>query len=236
MILGGGKLSRRWEATCFTDVVQAAMGHLDGFERVKFEESDVAVVSRAVGPAVHTIAVLLDNALRYSPRSSFVEVRLQEGHHGLTVRIDDAGLQINREAVVAARRVLGGERTEPVTRLGAHPQTGFTVAAVLAREYGFSVDVEAPNAYRGTSAQVFFPRDLLTRVPETPMPASVSAAPLTAAATTSTGLAVRQRGAALAPRPDTSPEPASGPGRPDVAAAWADGTRRARQTPTSEGA
>ncbi|MEU9415992.1 ATP-binding protein [Streptomyces sp. NPDC048272] len=237
VILGGGKLSRRWPATSFTDVIQAAMGHLDGFERIKSEESDVAVVSRAVGPAVHTIAVLLDNALKYSPRSAAVEVRLLDGHHGMTVRIDDAGLQMNSEAVVAARQILSGETTETVTRLGAHPRTGFAVAAVLGREYGFSVDLEAPNAYRGTSMQIFFPRDLLTSVPEGPTAAALPAVPVSAPAITSTGLTVRQRGAAVGQRPAASLAGPSVPGRPGVVAAWAAGTRRARQSPTtSEGA
>ncbi|MFE9802973.1 ATP-binding protein [Streptomyces goshikiensis] len=235
VILGGGKLSRRWPATSFTNVIQTAMGHLEGFERIKYEESDVAVVSRAVGPAVHTIAVLLDNALKYSPRSASVDVRLLDGHHGMTVRIDDAGIQMNREAVVAARRILGGKETQPVTRLGAHPRTGFTVTAILASEYGFSVDLEAPNTYRGTSVQIFFPQDLLTSIPEGPTAAALPVVTVSARVITSTGLTVRQRGAALEPRPAASPGP-SRPGRPSVVAAWADGTRRARQSPTSEGA
>ncbi|MFJ5635113.1 ATP-binding protein [Streptomyces goshikiensis] len=235
VILGGGKLSRRWPATTFTDIVRAALGHLDGFERVKAEESDVAVISRAVGPAVHTIAVLLDNALKYSPPSAVVDVRLLDGHHGLTVRIDDAGLQMPREAVQDARLILGGGVPQTVTRLGAHPQTGLAVAAILAREYGFGIDLEAPNVYRGTSVVIFFPRELLTRIPEGPPHAAPPAVPAVEPATTSTGLTVRQRDPAVtrraAPRPD-SPKP----GSPDLVAAWAAGTRRARQSPTAEGA
>ncbi|MER6443665.1 ATP-binding protein [Streptomyces venezuelae] len=236
VILGGGKLSRRWPATSLTDVIHAAMGHLDGFERIKCEESDVGVVSRAVGPTVHALAVLLDNALKYSPKSAAVEVRLLEGHHGVTVRIDDCGLQMNREALVLARRILAGEETETVTRLGAHPRTGFPVAARLAREYGFSVDLEAPNRYRGTSAQIYLPRALLTSVPVGTFEAAAPAALVPARTTTSNGLTVRQRNTAPGPRHSAAPAP-SLPGRPDVAAAWASGTRRARQSPTSgEGA
>ncbi|MFI5642035.1 hypothetical protein ACIA8H_32070 [Streptomyces goshikiensis] len=235
VILGGGKLSRRWPATTFTDVLQAALGHLDGFERIKYEESEVALVSRAVGPAVHTIAVLLDNALKYSPPSAAVDVRLLAGHHGMTVRIDDAGLQLNREALMNARQILGGETAQPVTHLGAHPQTGFAVAAVLARQYGFTVDLEAPNAYRGTTAQVFFPRDLLTRAPDGPQAQALPAAAEPTSATTATGLTVRQRATGVTQRPATSAHSTT-PGRPSVVSAWAAGTRRARQSPTSEGA
>ncbi|MFE9846598.1 ATP-binding protein [Streptomyces goshikiensis] len=235
VILGGGKLSRRWPATTFTDVLQASLGHLDGFERIKYEESEVALVSRAVGPAVHTIAVLLDNALKYSPPSAAVDVRLLDGHHGMTVRIDDAGLQLNREALMNARQILGGETAQPVTHLGAHPETGFAVAAVLARQYGFTVDLEAPNAYRGTTAQVFFPRDLLTRVLDGPHAQALPAAPEPASATTAIGLTVRQRATGVTQRPATSAHSTT-PGRPSVVSAWAAGTQRARQSPTSEGA
>ncbi|MFI2736627.1 ATP-binding protein [Streptomyces sp. NPDC018711] len=237
LILGGGKLSRRWPATTLTEVVRAAMGHLDGFERIKHEQSDVALTSRVVGPAVHAIAVLLDNALKYSPPSAPVYVHLLDGHHGLTVKIDDAGLQMNREAVMAARQTLNGEKTTPVTQHGAHPRTGFAVAAVLAREYGFSVDLEAPNAYRGTSVQIFFPRALLTHLPDEPAATMRPTPPEPAPETTPTGLTVRRRGAALASRPPAASVERALPGRPSVVTAWAEGTGRARQTPTtSEGA
>jgi len=235
-ILGGGKLSRHWPATTFTDVVQAAMGHVEGFERIKHEQSDVALTSRVVGPAVHTIAVLLDNALKYSPPSAYVYVHLLDGHHGLTVKIDDAGLQMNREAVMATRQILSGEKTAPVTQHGAHPRTGFAVAAVLAREYGFSVDLEAPNAYRGTSVQLFFPGALLTRLDAEPAADTQPTPPEPAPEITPTGLTVRRRGAALASRQPAAGAEHGRPGRPSVVAAWAEGTGRTRQTPTSEGA
>ncbi|MFZ3491903.1 ATP-binding protein [Streptomyces sp. 5.8] len=237
IVLGGGKLSRRWPATSLTDVVHAAMGHLEGFERIKSEESELAVVSRVVGPLIHTLAVLLDNALRYSPASAVVEVRLLEGHHGLTVRIDDAGLQMSPEAQVAARRVLVGGQPHSLSSMGAHPQTGFVVAGRLAREYGFSVEVDAPNSYRGTTVQVFLPRALLTTVPVTgPAPAVVPQHVPGEPERTANGLAVRRRGTPSEPRPAAATVAAL-PGRSDVAAAWAAGTRSARTNSTSgEGA
>ncbi|WP_280184043.1 hypothetical protein, partial [Nocardia cyriacigeorgica] len=42
-------------------------------------------ISRSVEPLVHTLAALIDNALRYSPPTSYVDVSFQEGHHGVTV-------------------------------------------------------------------------------------------------------------------------------------------------------
>ncbi|WP_327411264.1 ATP-binding protein (plasmid) [Streptomyces sp. NBC_01281] len=236
VVLGGGTLARRWPHTTFTDVVQAALGHLEGFERVKADESEVALDSRVVGPAVHAIAVLLDNALKYSPSSAFVEVRLVNGHHGMTVRIDDAGLQMNREAVASAHQILSGGTTQTVTALGAHPQTGFAVTGRLARRYGFSVDLEAPNSYRGTTVQIFFPKELLAHVPDGPRAAEPpSAAPPLPHGTTINGLTRRQRATASPQRAKEPSDPVE-PGRSSVVAAWAAGTRRARHSSPSEGA
>src|SRR5690606_33710118 len=37
-VLAGDKLSRRWPATTLTDIVQAAMGRIEGYERIKHPE------------------------------------------------------------------------------------------------------------------------------------------------------------------------------------------------------
>ncbi|MFB6984483.1 hypothetical protein [Streptomyces sp. NPDC056304] len=240
VVLSGGKLTRRWPATSLTDVLRAAMGYVEGYERIRHEESDIAVTSRVVGPVVHTLAVLLDNALRYSPTT--VDVMLREGHHGVTVIIDDSGLQMSPEQLVEARQILAGERPVDVTRLGAHPRTGFPVAAILSREYGFRAEVEAPNARMGTRATVFIPKDLLTKLPPDSLgpevPAVLRAVPEPPAATTASGLTVRRaappRSSQAVQQPARDGQSAQ-PGRSSVATAWAAGTRRARQTPTTHG-
>ncbi|MEE1808207.1 ATP-binding protein [Streptomyces sp. BE133] len=240
VVLSGGKLTRRWPATSLTDVLRAAMGYVQGYERIRHEESDIAVTSRVVGPVVHTLAALLDNALRYSPTT--VDVILREGHHGVTVIIDDSGLQMNPEQLVEARQILAGERPGDVTHLGAHPRTGFPVTAILSREYGFRIEVEAPNARMGTRATVFIPKDLLTKLPpDSPgpdVPAVLRAVPEPPAGTTASGLTVRRtapaRSAQAVQQPARDGQPAR-PGRSSVATAWAAGTRRARQTPTMHG-
>ncbi|MFF3735347.1 hypothetical protein ACFYXM_35045 [Streptomyces sp. NPDC002476] len=239
VVLSGGKLSRRWPASSLTDVLRAAMNHVEGYERIQYEESDTAVTSRHVGPIMHTLAVLLDNALRYSPTT--VDVTLRQGHHGVAVIIDDAGLQMNPEQLADARRILAGEQPADVTRLGAHPRTGFPVAAILSREYEFQVAVEAPNDRMGTRATVFIPNRLLTTLPPDSsaagVPAVLRAVPGPPAATTASGLTVRRTAPAYPAR--TTQPPRDGQfGRlstSSAAAAWAAGTRRARQIPTTNG-
>ncbi|MFG2441000.1 ATP-binding protein [Streptomyces sp. NPDC048508] len=165
-VLAGGKLTRHWSTTALTDVVRAAMGYVEDYQRVAPQELSVAVKTRVVGPVVHTLALLLDNALRFSPPLSRVHVSFEQGHHGVTIIVDDSGLQMTPEQLDEARDVLTSQRSDDITQLGALPKTGFRVAAALSRAYGFRVDVQAPNALLGTRALLTLPQDLLTTVSE----------------------------------------------------------------------
>lgn len=236
-VLAGGKLTRRWPATTLTDVVRMAMGWIEAYERIEHPEIDhVAVHSRAVEAVVHTLAVLLDNATRYSPPSARVHVSVQQGHSTCSLIVDDAGLQMDPERLAWAREVLSGRRRD-ITQLGAYPQTGLRVAALLAESYGFHVEMTAPNIFRGTRAVIVLPTELLTTpVKEQPAdqaaPTSEDAGsePAAAAATTAGGLTRRRKGAAVQAAPALRALPAAPaePGRPSVAAAWQQGTQRAR--------
>ncbi|MEU7401295.1 ATP-binding protein [Streptomyces sp. NPDC044948] len=161
-VLAGDKLSRRWPATHLTDIVRAAMGRIEGYERIKHPEmGSVVVEGRAVEAVVHALAVLLDNALRYSPPAASVHVSLEQGHHACFLIVDDAGLRMDDERLLWASDVMSGEQRDDITRLGAHPQTGLRVASLLAENYGFRVELTAPNIYQGTRAMVVLPKNLL---------------------------------------------------------------------------
>ncbi|MFE7574162.1 ATP-binding protein [Streptomyces sp. NPDC057521] len=178
-VLAGDKLSRRWPATSLTDVVRTAMGRVEGYQRVQHTDLEsFAVRSRSVEAVVHTLAVLLDNALRYSPPNALVHVSLEHGANAAFLVVDDAGLRMEDERLTWAREVMSGEQRDDITRLGAYPQTGLRVASVLAAQYGFRVELTAPNLYGGTRAIIVLPQELLT----TPGPARpVSAQSLPAA-------------------------------------------------------
>ncbi|MER6331407.1 ATP-binding protein [Streptomyces sp. NPDC001034] len=232
-VLAGGKLTRHWTTTTLTDVVRAAMGYVEDYQRVAPQELPLAVKTHAVGPVVHTLALLLDNALRFSPPQSRVHVSFEQGHHGVTVIVDDSGLQMTPEQLDEARDVLTGQRTDDITRLGALPKTGFRVAAALARAYGFRVDVQAPNALLGTRALLTLPEDLLTTVAE--------AAPTQAAHSVPQGALapVPESRLALAP-PARGPQPVPVPAEERLDAPAAAGTtasglsrRHRRGTPAS---
>ncbi|MFI6867442.1 sensor histidine kinase [Nocardia sp. NPDC050406] len=160
VIVSGGLPGRRWPQQSLTDVVGGAVGRVRDFTRVRYNQLDRVVISRAVEPLVHTVATLLDNALRYSPPNSYVDVGFQEGHHGVTVIIDDAGVRMNSEQMDDARAVLAGEKAIDIHQLGPTPRVGFPSIAALARRYGFTVYVDGPNAYGGMRAMVFVPESL----------------------------------------------------------------------------
>ncbi|WP_328396907.1 ATP-binding protein [Nocardia sp. NBC_00416] len=161
VIVCGGLPGRRWPAQSLTDVVGGATGRVRDYLRVRPSQLDRIVISRAVEPLVHTLASLVDNALRYSPPTSFVDVTFQEGHHGVTVIVDDAGVRMNAEQMEEARQVLANERSVDIHQLGPAPKVGFPGIAALARRYGFTVYIDGPNAYGGMRAMVYIPEALL---------------------------------------------------------------------------
>ncbi|MFR9752416.1 ATP-binding protein [Nocardia sp. 004] len=247
VIVCGGLPGRRWPAQSLTDVVGGAIGRVREYLRVRPNQLDRVVTSRAVEPLVHTLATLLDNALRYSPPTSYVDVSFQEGHHGVTVIIDDAGVRMNAEQMEEARQVLAQERPVDIHQLGPSPKVGFPGVAALARRYGFTVYIDGPNVYGGMRAMVYIPESLLASPQNTQEVAPVSEAQselITAAAVvpgtrqsneehelelheiTSGGLPKRRRRTvALAP---VGPRSESGTARPEIAAAWHTGSKRGR--------
>ncbi|MBF6423438.1 ATP-binding protein [Nocardia cyriacigeorgica] len=183
VIVCGGLPGRRWPAQSLTDVVGGAIGRVRDFLRVRSGQLDRVVISRSVEPLVHTLAALIDNALRYSPPTSYVDVSFQEGHHGVTVIVDDAGVRMNAEQMEEARQILANERSVDIHQLGPAPKVGFPGIAALARRYGFTVYIDGPNAYGGMRAMVYIPESLLVspRAPQAdeaaPLSPGLTAAP-----------------------------------------------------------
>lgn len=229
-VLAGDKLSRRWPATPLTDIVRAAMGRIEGYERIKHPEmGSVVVEGRAVEAVVHAVAVLLDNALRYSPPAASVHVSLEQGHHACFLIVDDAGLRMDDERLLWASDVMSGEQRDDITRLGAHPQTGLRVASLLAENYGFRVELTAPNIYQGTRAMVVLPKNLIVD------PAAAQPAPRAATTSSAAPLAppvTAPSAAPLAP-PVTKPGLAAG-AAPATAPATAPAAALAAEPPVSQ--
>lgn len=165
-------------ASPLTDVVRGATSRIRDYLRVQVHSqvSD-AVVSRAVEPVVLALAELLDNAARHSQPNTPVEVNFQPAHNGMAIVIDDAGVAMTAEELKRAERLLAGQDTVDINRLGDPPQVGFAVIGVLAARYGFNVSVDTRSPYGGVRAVVFLPTALLTRIDDRPKAAAAATAP-----------------------------------------------------------
>ncbi|TMU90595.1 ATP-binding protein [Streptomyces sp. DASNCL29] len=164
-VLCGSWPGRQRLASSLTDVVRGAKSRIRDYQRVQVHTLiDVAVVSRAVEPAVLAVAELLDNAARHSQPNTSVEVSLQPVHNGACIVIDDAGVGMDGLEVQRAATLLSGQRAVDVSRLGDPPQFGFAVVGLLAARYGFSVSVDTRSPYGGVRAVLFLPTELLTHV------------------------------------------------------------------------
>jgi two-component sensor histidine kinase len=165
-VLCGSWAGQRRSAAALTDVVRGATSRIRHYLRVRVHETtDTAVGGWVVEPVVLTLAELLDNAARYSPPTTTVEVNFHPAHNGTAIVVDDAGIGMGAEARELATAVLSGRRqTVDITALGDPPQVGFAVIGVLSARYGFSVSIDTVSPYGGVRAVVFLPNELLTSV------------------------------------------------------------------------
>lgn len=232
VVVCGGLPGRRWPAQSMTDVLRGAMGRIQDYRRIRPRELDRQVIGQAVEPAVHAVATLLDNAARYSPPGSFVDVTFQEGHHGVTIIIDDAGVRMNSEQLDSARRILSGQEPVDLHRFGPHPKIGFPTVAALSRRYGFQASIDGSSPFGGTRAALFIPEVLLAGAAPTGPFAGSDFEPDELVDATDTGLPRRRRQAAGAESDPVPPVLSTAPPRPSVAAAWQGGVRGADRTST----
>jgi hypothetical protein len=153
-----------------TTVIRGAVSRIRDYLRVKVHEhTDIALISTVVEPVVLAVAELLDNAARYSPPGTSVEVYVRSSHNGLAIVIDDAGVGMNSEQVHRGTWSLSPRQTVDINRLGDPPQIGFSVIGILAARYHFSVSIDTQSPYGGVRAVVFLPKALLTTVSREPV-------------------------------------------------------------------
>ena len=232
VVLAGGLLGQRWPESTLTEVVGSAQGAIRDYARIQHFACDRALISRMVGPVRLILSHLLDNAARYSPPETYVEVSVQPGHHGVTLVIDDAGKRMSVEQLQRAQQVLEGHRQIDILGMEAYPKVGFPVIALLARRYGIQVALSDLNRYGGTRASVFIPDSLLTSLPtETaaPQPAAVEAK--AERAVTESGLPARSRRTRTnRQRPAATGRASTEPARAEVIGIWQQSGKSSRAT------
>ncbi|MGA5699155.1 ATP-binding protein [Peterkaempfera bronchialis] len=173
-VLSGSWPGRQRSSSPVLAVVRGATSRIRDYQRVQIRgQVDLAVVSRAVEPAVLAVAELLDNAARHSQPDTPIEVSIQSAHNGVSIVIDDCGVGMLDAEMRQAAALLSGEQTVDVTRLGDPPAFGHAVVGRLAARYGFRAYADSASPFGGLRAVVFLPGALLTSVDKpAPVPAA----------------------------------------------------------------
>ncbi|MHC3469660.1 sensor histidine kinase [Streptomyces sp. 7R007] len=160
--------------TALTNVVRAALGQIEGFQRVQLRaRTEVMVEPDIIGDLTLMVAELLENAVSFSPAGSPVEVLVQDGEGGATIVIADHGLGMSAERLAEENaRLIRRERLDVVpTKV-----LGLFVVGTLARRWEIGVALtRTPGG--GVTAEVTVPSSLLlTMSPLTPPVAAEPAA------------------------------------------------------------
>ncbi|MHA7665553.1 HAMP domain-containing sensor histidine kinase [Mycolicibacterium sp. HS_4_1] len=153
-----------------TAVINAAASEVEDYTRVAILAApDTEIHGSVAGDLVHMMAELLDNALRYSPPSSQVQVSAVHAPNGaLVIEVSDGGLGMTDADLRMANSRLrsGGEVNTYTAR-----HMGLFVVGRLATQHGLVVrlrDTVEGNPDSGTTAGIYVPVELLAGLPAIP--------------------------------------------------------------------
>ncbi|MFF1440407.1 ATP-binding protein [Streptomyces sp. NPDC058295] len=167
--------------TELTNVVRAALGQIEGFQRVQLRAATEALVEPdIIGDLTLMIAELLENAVSFSPEGSPVEVVVGSDADGASITVADHGLGMSAERLAEENsRLVRRERLDVVpTKV-----LGLFVVGALARRWDVDVTLSrTPGG--GVTAEVMIPSTLLLAMSElgpVGRPAHTGTSPATAA-------------------------------------------------------
>ncbi|WAJ46263.1 sensor histidine kinase [Mycobacterium sp. Aquia_216] len=175
LVLAGAQLARdQREPVGLSTVINAAVSEVEDYRRVQIAGlPDCMLIGAAAGGAIHLFAELIDNALRYSPPSTFARISAARGGDGgVVLRIADSGLGMNDadRRMANMRLQAGGEVTPDNAR-----HMGLFVVGRIAARHGIRVGLRGPapdEAGSGTTAEIYLPPALLEGFHDGPAEAS----------------------------------------------------------------
>nr|WP_103884514.1 ATP-binding protein [Actinacidiphila yanglinensis] len=144
--------------TPLTNVVRAALGQIEGYQRVALSaDTEVTVAPDIIADLTLMLAELLENAVAFSPARSPVEVTVGTRSEGALIEVTDHGLGMS-----AARLAEENARLVRRERLDLVPTKvlGLFVVGSLARRWGVRVTLTRTRG-GGVTAQVAIPSSLL---------------------------------------------------------------------------
>lgn len=168
LVLAGTESPRVWaKPLAMGDVVRAALGEVDDYQRIDVLALEPARVSGSVvTDLAHLISELLDNAAQFSPPTERVRVTGLFERAGYLLTISDGGIGMSDGRMAELNRML---EAPPVLGLALEPTLGMYVVARLAARHG--VKVELVSGVPGTTARITIPRSLLEATDSRPAPA-----------------------------------------------------------------
>jgi hypothetical protein len=216
VILGGGQPQRRWRRpVALLDLLRAAQGEVQDYRRISIDVAGSPALSqRAVGPLIHILAELMENAASFSKPPMPVEVRAGLVGHGIVVEIEDRGLGMEGDQYAAANALMRNPPQLDVMTRADDVRLGLYVVARLAGDLGVRVEL-GPSAFGGTRVVVLVPGELVTASPAPVGPAEAGAPAEGAPEETAAGPApqpawrLRPSETSAGPRPEATREDAS---------------------------
>jgi hypothetical protein len=159
LVLAGIDPPRQWSAPVkLADVVRAALGEVEDYQRVVIRNLEPASLTGAVAADVaHVLAELIENGLSFSPPDQSVEVKGRLTTAGYTLAITDNGLGMTPVDVERANRRLAGRESFTVA---PSRYLGHYVAGHLANRIGIVVELQDSPA-GGITARIDVPMGLL---------------------------------------------------------------------------
>ena len=158
LVLAGTDTKRMWEKPLdIGDVVRAALGEVDDYQRIEVLALEPVQVSGGVVTDLsHLLSELLDNATQFSPPADRVRVTGLFDQDGYLLTISDHGVGMTEARMGDINRLLA---KPPVLGLALDPTLGLYVVARLAARHG--IDIRLVRGVPGMTVRVTIPRNKL---------------------------------------------------------------------------
>jgi hypothetical protein len=163
LVLAGTDTTRMWaQPLDIGDVVRAALGEVEDFQRVEVLALEpVQVSGGVVADLSHLLSEILDNATQFSAPSDRVRVTGLFDQDGYLVTISDHGVGMTDARMGELNRLLA---KPPVLGLALDPTLGLYVVARLAARHGISIRLV--HGVPGLTVRVTIPRTKLKVAPQ----------------------------------------------------------------------
>ncbi|WP_105974427.1 sensor histidine kinase [Streptomyces geranii] len=174
VILGSGTPQRRWRRpVLLLDILRSAQGEVQDYRRIRIDtDGETWLSERAVGPMVHLLAELMENAVSFSRPPTPVEVTASQVGRGIAIEIEDRGMGMDPEQYAEANELMANPPRMDVMSRADDARLGLYVVARLAANLGLQVELR-PSSFGGTRVVVLVPGNLITggqRIPDRPAP------------------------------------------------------------------